>query len=180
MEHLNYHHLRYFREVAHLGNLTRAAEKLNLSQSALLSQIKTLEAQLGHGLFDRVGRRLELTEVGRIALDHADRIFGTGEELLATLARAGGGHAPLRVGALSTLSRNFQLGFLKPVLGRPDVDLVLRSGSTERLLSELADLNLDVVLTTEPPAGGFETRKIADQVAGLHSADHAARGRRGR
>ena len=80
---LNYHHLRYFQAVAHEGNLTRAAQMLNLSQSALSTQIKALEARLGQALFDRVGRQLVLTEVGRIALDHADRIFATGAELEA-------------------------------------------------------------------------------------------------
>ena len=88
MDTLNYHHLRYFREVAREGNLTRTAEQVNLSQSALSSQIRTLEDRLGHPLFDRVGRRLVLTEVGRIALDYADRIFSTGEELVATLERS--------------------------------------------------------------------------------------------
>lgn len=166
---LNYHHLRYFREVAREGNLTRAAARLNLSQSALSTQIATLEDRLGHPLFDRVGRQLVLTEVGRIALDHADRIFDTGDELLATLQRAGDASPPLRVGAFSTLSRNFQLNFLRPVLGR-DVDVVLRSGSPAVLLDQLKALALDVVLTTAPPQGeaGFTAHKIAEQAVGIH------------
>ena len=77
---LNYHHLRYFREVAREGHLGRAAARLNVSQSALSIQIKHLEDRLGHPFFDRVGRRLVLTEAGRIALDHADRIFGTADD----------------------------------------------------------------------------------------------------
>ena len=104
MDRLNYHHLRYFREVAREGHLTRAAERLNLSQSALSAQIRQLEDRLGHALFDRRGRQLILTEAGRIALDHAERIFGTGEELLAALGDGGRRARPLRVGALSTLS----------------------------------------------------------------------------
>ena len=82
---LNYHHLRYFWAVAHDGNLTRTAQRLNLSQSALSVQIKALEERLGHSLFERRGRQLFLTEAGRVALDHADSIFATGQELLATL-----------------------------------------------------------------------------------------------
>ena len=112
---LNYHHLRYFREVALEGHLSQAASRLNVSQSALSTQIRQLEDRLGHPLFERVGRRLELTEVGRIALDHADRIFATGRELLATLEQAGEAIPPLRVGASSTLSRNFQIRFLAPL-----------------------------------------------------------------
>ena len=54
---LNYHHLRYFWAVAHDGNLTRTAERLNLSQSALSAQIKQLEERLGQPLFERRGAR---------------------------------------------------------------------------------------------------------------------------
>ncbi|WP_371153179.1 LysR family transcriptional regulator [Jannaschia sp. 2305UL9-9] len=172
MTDLNYHHLRYFHAVAHAGHLTRAAETLNLSQSALSAQIRALEDRLGHALFDRVGRRLELTEVGRVTLTHADRIFSTGAELLATLDRSGSARAPLRVGALSTLSRNFQLSFLAPLLGRDDVDVILRSGNSTTLMAALRGLDLDVVLTTSPPAAqdaeGTALHGIADQPVGLH------------
>ncbi|MBA4207627.1 MAG: LysR family transcriptional regulator, partial [Polymorphum sp.] len=128
MPDLNYHHLRYFRAVAHDGNLTRTAERLNLSQSALSVQIRQLEERLGHALFERRGRQLHLTEAGRIALDHADAIFSAGEELIATLRQTGTTRQVLRVGGMATLSRNFQIAFLRPVLGRADVEVVLRSG----------------------------------------------------
>ncbi|QUJ75810.1 LysR family transcriptional regulator [Sulfitobacter albidus] len=169
---LNFHHLRYFHAVAHEGHLTRAAERMNLSQSALSAQIRALEDRLGHALFDRVGRRLQLTEVGRIVLDHADRIFDTGAELEAVLAQTGDAVPPLRVGALSTLSRNFQLQFLRPALGRCEV--ILKSGGAGMLLEMLEALGLDVVLSTAPPdvatAGRFTTHAIAAQPVGLHGA----------
>jgi len=170
MDTLNYHHLRYFREVAHEGNLTRTAERINLSQSALSSQISQLEGRLGYDLFERIGRQLVLTEVGRITLDHADRIFGAGEELLATLQRSSGAIPPLRVGALSTLSRNFQIRFLRPVLEDGSVDLILKSGSSDVLLNALKSLALDVVLTTEPPRSDtdFSAHQIAEQSVGFH------------
>lgn len=172
MDRLNYHHLRYFREVAHDGGLSRTADRLGLSQSALSTQIKHLEDRLGHALFDRVGRRLELTEVGRITLDHADRIFETGAELLATLDQSSTALPPLRVGALSTLSRNFQIRFLGPVLSRPDVGLTLRSGSAESLLDALRSLFLDVVLSTEPPhtpdSDSFLAAELARHAVRLH------------
>ncbi|MDE2086664.1 MAG: LysR family transcriptional regulator, partial [Xanthomonadaceae bacterium] len=82
---LNYNHLRYFWAVAREGNLTRAAEKLLISQSALSIQIKKLEGQLGQDLFEHSGRQLQLSEAGRIAFDHAEAIFATGGDLLATL-----------------------------------------------------------------------------------------------
>ncbi|MFD2857425.1 LysR family transcriptional regulator [Seohaeicola zhoushanensis] len=148
---LNYHHLRYFQEVAREGNLTRAAGRLNLSQSALSTQIRQLEERLGHLLFERTGRSMVLTEAGRIALDHAERIFDVGDDLVATLSGSGAASAPLRVGALSTLSRNFQLRFLRPAL-EAKAELVLSSGNSQTLLRALEDLALDVVLLTDPPA----------------------------
>ncbi len=151
MAELNYHHLRYFQTVAHEGNLTRAAEQLNVSQSAVSMQIRQLEERLGQPLFERRGRRLLLTEAGRIALDHADTIFATGQELVATLRQSGGTRQPLRVGSLATLSRNFQLAFLRPMLGRSDVEVILRSGSAAELFNALAGHHLDLVLTNQPP-----------------------------
>lgn len=164
---LNYHHLRLFRAVAHDGNLTRAAGALNLSQSALSVQIRKLEEALGHPLFDRRGRELVLTEAGRIALDHADAIFATGEQLLGTLSAAGGQRPRLRIGALATLSRNFVTGFLRPILGEA-IDVVLRSGGPEELLPALAALNLDAVLTNRPAEGAaFISTELAEQPVSL-------------
>ncbi len=151
MAELNYHHLRYFQTVAHEGNLTRAAEQLNVSQSAVSTQIRQLEAWLGQPLFERRGRSLLLTEAGRIALDHADTIFATGQELIATLQQSSGTRQPLRVGSLATLSRNFQLAFLRPMLGRSDVEVILRSGSAAELFNALAGHHLDLVLTNQAP-----------------------------
>ncbi|PYB72540.1 LysR family transcriptional regulator [Rhizobium wuzhouense] len=161
---LNYHHLRYFRAVAHDGNLTRTAERLNLSQSALSIQIKNLEERLGHALFERRGRQLYLTEAGRIALDHADTIFSAGEELVETLKETGRTRRAIRIGALATLSRNFQMEFLRPILGRSDVDMILRSGSTSELLGALESLNLDVVLLNQAPMADSVTPFVAQHV----------------
>lgn len=164
MGELNYHHLRYFRAVAHDGNLTRTAERLNLSQSALSIQIKQLEERLGHALFERRGRQLYLTEAGRIALDHADTIFSAGEELIETLKETGRTRRAIRIGALATLSRNFQMEFLRPILGRSDVDMILRSGSTSELLGALEALNLDIVLLNQAPRTDSVTPFIAQHV----------------
>lgn len=148
---INLHHLRLFRAVALDGTLTGAARVLNLSQSALSTQLRALEASLGHALFERRGRGLHLTEAGQIALDHAEAIFRTAEDLTATLHQTGTARRALRVGALATLSRNFQMQFLRPVLGRADVEVVVRSGSQVELLRGLETLALDVVLTNAPP-----------------------------
>lgn len=165
MNALNYNHLRYFWAVAHDGNLTRTAQRLNLTQSALSVQIRKLEERIGHALFERRGRQLHLTEAGRITLDHADAIFATGEELIDTLRNTGVARQALRVGALATLSRNFQMAFLRPVLGRPDVDLILRSGSAAELLQLLGALSLDVVLINHAPARDSVNRLVVHRLA---------------
>ncbi|WP_158967462.1 LysR family transcriptional regulator [Chachezhania sediminis] len=179
MSEMNYHHLRYFHEVAKDGNLTRTAERLNVSQSALSTQIRTLEARIGHQLFERRGRQLVLTEVGHITLDYSERIFGAGEELAATLRQTSTGRKAVRIGALSTLSRNFQIGFLAPVIGRMDVEIVLRSGSASVLFDALQSMALDVVLTTEPPArdvfSKFVAHRVAEQKVLLHGTPHRLR-----
>ncbi|RUT32456.1 LysR family transcriptional regulator [Arsenicitalea aurantiaca] len=172
MSELNFSHLRYFWEVAREGNLTRAARRLATSQSALSTQIRTLEDRLGHPLFERVGRRLVLTEAGRIARDHADAIFAAGEDLLATL-RVGTARRHLRIGALATLSRNFQIDFLRPVLGRPDVEVILTSGSLAELAGLLRRLELDVVLCNAPQqeaAEGIISHRLAQQTISLFGA----------
>ena len=117
MRHLNYHHLFYFWSVAKEGNLTRAAEQLNVSQSALSSQIRQLQDQLGYALFNREGRSLRLTEVGHLVLEYAESIFRLGSELL-DLTESGELQRSqrLRIGSVATLSRNFQENFLRPVI----------------------------------------------------------------
>lgn len=173
---LNLNHLRYFWAVAHDGRLTRAASRLNVSQSALSLQIKTLEERLGWPLFERRGRSLVLTEAGRIALAHADVIFAEGEALTATLARRAEAPRPaVRVGALSTLSRNFQLAFLRPLMAAEGARLLVRSGGLGELLPLLESLQLDVVLTNLAPPrrdGGppWRVHTIAEQPVSLIGA----------
>ena len=172
MARLNFHHLHYFWAVAREGHLTRAAAQLHVSQSALSAQIKQLEEQLGQPLFTRQGRTLQLTEAGRVALAYADPIFATGNELVATL-RVGQRleRQVLRIGAVATLSRNFQENFLRPLLARDDVELVLQSGSLAELLARLSVHTLDVVLSNRQLQSDadhpWRCRRIARQPVSL-------------
>ena len=172
MSRLNYHHLYYFWAVAKEGNLTRAAAQLLVSQSALSTQIKQLEGQLDQALFAREGRGLQLTEAGRVALNYAETIFETGNELTALL-RDGQRLARqvLRIGGVATLSRNFQENFVKPLLMRTDVELVLQSGRLDELLARLAVHNLDVVLSNRKAHADsqhqWRCRRIARQPVSL-------------
>jgi LysR family transcriptional activator of nhaA len=158
---LNFHHLRYFWIVAHEGNLTRAAKKHNIAQSALSMQINALETYLGQPLFERVGRRLVLTEAGYIALNFADVIFAKGDELQGTFGMLEAPqHKVLRVGALATLSRNFQIRFLHSALAEPEVEVIIRSGGMDELLEGLESYALDVVLSNIFPLRDPTTRWI--------------------
>jgi LysR family transcriptional activator of nhaA len=169
---LNFRHLHYFWAVAKEGHLTRAAARLHVSQSALSTQIRQLEDQLGQRLFARRGRTLQLTEAGQLALGYAESIFAAGSELLAVLRE---GQRParqlLRIGAVATLSKNFQENFLKPLLGRDDVELALQAGSLGELLSRLRVHTLDVILSNQRVHGTAEDpwrcRRIARQPVSL-------------
>jgi LysR family transcriptional activator of nhaA len=172
MSRLNYHHLHYFWAVAKQGNLTRAAEQLRVSQSALSTQIRQLEEQLGQPLFTRQGRSLLLTEPGRIALTYAEQIFASGNELVATLRDGRGQERQvLRIGAVATLSRNFQKSLVRPLLDRSDVELVLQSGSLSELLMRLSSHTLDLVLSNRSVQGdadnGLRCQRIARQPVSL-------------
>jgi LysR family transcriptional activator of nhaA len=145
---LNYHHLHYFWAVAKDGNLTRTAARLHVSQSALSSQIKALEEDLGQALFRREGRSLQITEAGRLALTYAETIFAAGNELSALMK--GGefqSRQVVRIGAVATLSRNFQENFVRPLLKLDDVEIVLQSGTLADLLTRLSVHSLDLVLS---------------------------------
>jgi LysR family transcriptional activator of nhaA len=176
---LNYHHLRYFWAVAHEGSIAAAAQRLNLSQSALSVQIRKLEDRLGHDLFERRGRSLVLTEAGHIALDYADTVFEAGDELLETLRGSGSpDRRVLRVGAITTLSRNFQLEFLRPLVDRRDVELVVRSGDLRTLLPQLEVHALDLVLANQPvprdAATTWYSQLLAEQPVSLVGPPDAA------
>jgi LysR family transcriptional activator of nhaA len=158
MSFLNYHHLRYFRAIATEGTLTGAAAKLGVAQSALSVQLKHLEESIGQPLFHRQNKSLVLTEAGRIALDYAETIFRSGEEMMSVLQnRTTSRRRVFRVGAVATLSRNFQLSCLQPFIGRDDVELVLRSGNLRDLLNQLQAHTLDVVLSNLPVRRESET-----------------------
>ena len=168
VRHLNFHHLYYFWMVGKEGHLTRAAKQLHVSQSALSSQIRQLEDQLGHALFNRDGRSLRLTEVGHVVLEYAESIFNLSGELMAIMESGELQRVQhLRIGAVATLSRNFQDNFLGPVIGAEEVKLVIESASLEELLERLKVHKLDLILSNRPVATDSVTpwrcQRIAQQ-----------------
>ena len=146
---LNFHHLFYFWRVARLGHLTRAAEELHTSQSAVSLQIRQLEERLGATLFSREGRRLVLTDTGQLVSSYAESIFGLGQEMLGRLQGRSDGVTRLRVGSVATMSRNYQENWIRPLLADPSITLTLESGLLEGLIARLVQHQLDVVLAND-------------------------------
>ena len=152
MEWLNYHHLLYFWNVAREGGLTRACAKLLLAPSTVSKQIHELEDVLGHQLFKKSGRRLVLTESGRVTYRYAEEIFGLGRELQSTLKdRPVGRPMRLSVGVADVVPKLIAQRVLESARSlREPVRLVCREDKPDRLIAELALLNLDVILTDSP------------------------------
>jgi len=146
------HQLRYFVAVAEAGSISRAAERCQVAQPSLSQQIKRLEENLGHQLFDRTARGTSLTEAGRVLLPRARRILSevraTQESLDHDIA-AGKGH--LSVGAISTMAPYL----LPPVLSRfvgefPECELTLYDDLTDHLVEALIDAEIDCAIVSTP------------------------------
>ena len=152
MEWLNYHHLLYFWVVACHGSVTRAAAELRLAQSTVSTQLRTLEEVLGEKLFARTGRRLVLTDVGRLVFRYADEIFGLGRELLETVkGRPTGQPMRLTVGIADAVPKLIAYRLLRPALAVAEpVRIICREDKPDRLLAELAIHELDLVLSDAP------------------------------
>lgn len=148
---LNYHHLRHFWMIARHRSVTRAAEKLNISQSTLSEQLAELEAWLGQPLFERDGRQLTLTDAGRIALEYAETIFTTGHELITRFRQSDTARQrTLRIGAVGPLSKNLQFDFIQPLLADTRTQVVVRAGALHELTQQLQEHKLDLVLSNIP------------------------------
>lgn len=154
MNGLNYHHLLYFWNVAHEGGVSKAAEKLRLSQPTISAQIKLLEAALGERLFQRQGRTLVLTEAGRIVDRYATEIFTAGNELIETLKGRPSGPAPrLAVGVADAVPKLVVYRLLRPATEGPDpVQITCSEGDPDELVAQLAIHHLDVVISDAPAA----------------------------
>lgn len=152
MERFNYHHLHYFWMTAREGGVARASAKLHLSQPTISAQIKRLEEALGVQLFNRHGRALVLSDIGRIVYQYADEIFGAGRDLLDAIRSHQPGRAvPLTVGVANAVPKLVACRLLRPLLqAAVPPRLVCREENTEQLLTQLATHALDVVLTDTP------------------------------
>ena len=182
IEQLNFHHLFYFWRVAKTGHLTRAAQELHTSQSALSTQIRSLEDRLGSALFEREGRRLVLTGAGQLVMSYAENIFGLGREMLGRLDGSSGGMMRVRIGSVATLSRNYQENWIRPLLADSTVALTLESGLLHDLLHRLNQHHLDVILANEAvptdPDRPLHCRFLGSQAISLVGPASAWKGKR--
>ncbi len=149
MDWLNYNHLFYFWMVAREGSIVRACEKLFVSQPTISAQIKALERYLKEPLFNRVGRRLVLTDAGRTAFQFADDMFLRGQELMDTIKQRPTDRVlRLTVGVADSLPKLVIQRVLMPALKlKQPVRLIVHEYGIDRLLIDLATYKLDVVLS---------------------------------
>lgn len=152
MSALNYKHLHYFWVVAKCGGIGRASEQLHLTPQTISGQITLLEETLGTTLFDRVGRRIELNETGRMVFSYADEIFSLGEELEDMLHhRPGDRPLQFSVGVVDSVQKSIAYMLLEPALKLPEtLRMVCREGKLSTLLAGLAIQSFDIVIADGP------------------------------
>lgn len=157
---VNLTQLRQFWAVAKAGSIQRASENLHLTPQTLSGQIAKLEEALGVELFERVGRRLELTETGRLALSYADEIFQVVGELEDVLREKPGKVRQLfRVGITDLVPKTVAHRLLEPALQLEEpIHLVCKEEKMTRLLAELAVHQLDLIIADVPQPAGMDVK----------------------
>jgi LysR family transcriptional regulator, transcriptional activator of nhaA len=160
MEWLNYHHLLYFWTVARTGSISAASKELRLASPTISNQIRKLEDNLGEELLRRSGRKLVLTDMGRIAMRYADEIFSLGQEFTSTMKERPTGR-PLRfcVGIADVLPKTIAFRLIEPALRlRTPIHLICREDRPDHLLADLAVHDVDVVLSDAPASPAANIR----------------------
>ena len=160
MRHLNYSHLQYFWAVAREGSIAVASKSLHVTPQTISGQLKLLDEAVGQPLFDRVGRRLVLSDMGRVVFEYADDIFSVGAEL-ASAVRGNQLQGPttLTLGIVSSMPKLIAERIVAPaMMVDPPVRVRCHESSLEQLLSELAVHRLDLVLSDQPVPDGLSIK----------------------
>jgi LysR family transcriptional activator of nhaA len=150
---MNFKHLRYFWTAAKAGGVMRAGEQLHTTPQTLSGQINQLEEWLGHDLFRKSGRGLELTNEGRVALGYAEQIFALSDELEKAIRLPRGQSKPLefKVGVADSVAKSVAYHLLEPALGmQQQVHMTCHEGKFPELLAQLSIHRLDLLLADEP------------------------------
>ncbi len=142
-----------FRTVARLGSVSRAAEELHLSQSAVSIQLGSLESSAGVALVARTGRGIRLTQAGEMLLTYADRLFAlwheTSDEMATFLGDFSG---TLRIGAVTTAEYWLPRLLVVFVTENPKVKIKLTVGNRDEIVRSLATQQIDLAVMGRPPA----------------------------
>jgi DNA-binding transcriptional LysR family regulator len=179
---MDFSRLAVFRAVAHQLSFSKAAEELQLSQPAVSKQIQQLEAELGTRLFQRTGRRVELTEAGRLVLDYAQRLSFLSDEMRRALSELEGvQRGYLRLGASSTpglyLLPQLLAGFRREYPGVETTLVISNSADVARRVG-LGEIDLGFVGAV-PQIAGLLVRNFADdEIVLIVPAGHALTRRR--
>lgn len=145
---LNYHHLIYFKTIATEGSISKASEVLKVGQPALSSQLKNFEEYLGIKLFDRVNKRLVLTEAGKMTLDYANQINQLGQELLTTIEKKQTSSAHhLTVGSLDSIPKHLILDVINVAKEKLNCHFTIIEGSIAELMDGLNRHEIDIILS---------------------------------
>ncbi|MBC7533752.1 MAG: LysR family transcriptional regulator [Oligoflexus sp.] len=163
---VNYHHLLYFKTIAIQGGIANAAKKLRLGQPTLSTQMKQFEETLGHELFDRSKRHLQLTEAGLLVLGYASEIFKLGDEMVDALNdQHVSNKVQVQIGAADTVAKHLTLKVFHKAQEAFDCIVSISEGHGDELLRELRAHRLDLVIANYPPpvgeAMGFYAKSIA-------------------
>lgn len=149
---LDRHHLVILREVSRAGSVTAAAERMNLSQSAVSHAIAKLEAQHGISIWRKKGRALQLTQAGEYLLALAERLVPElehAERVLADMAR--GRRGALRIGMECHPCEKWLMRVTGPFLAEwPDVDLEVRTAFRFDGIAALQAHEIDLLVTPDP------------------------------
>lgn len=168
------HHLRYFEAVARHGHVTRAATELHIAQPSLSKQLRVLEAELGVTLFDRVGRRIELTDAGRLLLPYARRILHEVAAAKAAMGqRADLTHGHVSIGAPPTVGTHLLPQAVADFNQRyGGITLELHEAGGSRLLTLLNDGTVDLAVVPLPVAGAAWVELFTEDLVIAVSQQH--------
>ena len=157
---INYKHLHYFCAVAREGGIARASERLHVTPQTISGQLSLLEDYLGAELFVKVGRNLEITDVGRLVLSYGDEIFSLGGELEEAMQQLPEGRPRIfKVGIVDVVPKSIAHLILEPALRMDEhVHMVCRQAGMDTLLAELAIHRLDLLLADRPIPPTVSTR----------------------
>jgi LysR family transcriptional activator of nhaA len=152
MQRINYQHLFYFWHVVTAGSITAACEKLHLAQPTISGQLTVFEQAIGEKLFYKQGRKLQLTDTGRIVFHYAEEIFALGRDLGNTLKGLPTGRAlRLSIGIADALPKLVVYRLMQPVFQLPEpVQIYCYEDKVERLLSDITLQRIDLVLSDTP------------------------------